>query len=423
MTYVNDFPDWEEALREYQTTEDDAARMAFESRLRAGRFLAAMDTAEIAVSDPAEDGRATPTGHTVVERMVADALDGGRYLVFFTSLAELEKKPGYGCVEVSFQELYDEVINDKTKAGAVVNPAGQMLALKRMELNWLMDVARDAGQEGFAARELAHSVQLAHAWPPELQQAFARALSRRPEVREAYMAAKNVAWREDEPELLFMIGFDGDETDLYPYLTEILEPLLGGVQFKFERVAPALLQIIRTAVLPVYLRPDVSEKWEAVNSGRLPFPLFENWDAEVRAFRANFDGTEDREITAAFESKLCAAHFYMPLDAKKNPKAVDYPEIGPLLPVFTDWSKLAEIFKPGIRVMLWPFAAIYAVVARYTLFGGVVINPGNNNLIIARRQLDRIHRRTAGGSGAHPGLAQTRIPRRRTEWKNEEKRP
>jgi hypothetical protein len=198
---------------------------------------------------------------------------------------------------------------------------------------------------------------------------------------------------------------------LYAYLTEILEPLLRGVKFTFEQIQRKSRRSVYTSVPPVYLRPDVSSKWESVNSGELPFPLFERWDVEIQAFRAHLNEAEVSEtaasdFTAAFESKIYAAHYYVPLDTEKNPKVIDHLELGALLPVFTDWSELAKLFKPGARVTVWPFSAVYAAIARYTEFSGVVINPGGRNLVASRRQLDRIFCRATGRNGVYSRLAQ-----------------
>jgi hypothetical protein len=194
MSNINDFQDWNEVLAEYQTTDDPNLRTAFEIRLCAGRFLAATEETQIAVRDSARGETPVPTGQIFAERMVARFSDAGRYLIFFTSAAELGKAGGRGYNAASFQELYDEVIDDKSKAGTVINPGGQMLVLTRYELNRLMDVARDAGQN-MMAREMSYHFQTAYAWPPELQRVFAEALSRRPEAREAHMMSRNAAWR------------------------------------------------------------------------------------------------------------------------------------------------------------------------------------------------------------------------------------
>jgi hypothetical protein len=392
MLNINDFPDWNESLAKYHTTNDSVAQTIFEIRLRAGRFLAAANEVQIAVGDPALGETPIPTDQVFAERMVVKLSDGGRYLAFFTTAAELEKAGGCGFHEVSFQELYDEVIDDKSKAGAVVNPTGQMLVLTRHELNRLMDEAADAGQN-MTARELSYSFQSAYAWPPELQRAFAGALSRRSEVREAHMLARNVAWREDRPELLFLISFDGDSADLYPYLTEILAPYLSGVKFRFDRIPPDRLKQTRAVAPPVYLRPDISEKWEIVNSGKLPFPMFEDWDEEVRIFRTNLSGAEDLRVTATFESKMYVSYYYVPLDTRKNPKYTTHPELGKLLPVFTDWNELGKFFKPGARVMLCPYAGLYAMLEHNTQYSGIVINQGGDNLITTREHAANIHDR------------------------------
>jgi hypothetical protein len=399
MSNINSFPDWDAALAEYQTADDPAARTAFEIRLRAGRFLAAGHRVKTAMDDPAPISKERTAADKVnYERMIANGANGDRYLTFFTSLAELERIKDYEYTEVSFQELYDESLAYETTKGAVINPGGQVLALTRRNLNRLMDVARDAGQERFAARELSYGAQAANAWPPELQRAFADALSRRPEAREAYIEARNVEWREDSPELIFKIDFSGDGADLYAYLTEILKPRLDGVNFKFEKIKGKALRLAQATMPPVYFRPDISKLFAMVNAGKPPYPLFEHWDKETQAVRVNFFGARNTRETAEFESKIYTSHYYMPLNPNRKPKAVIYQEIAaaPVIPVFTNWDELGKMIKSGARVDVLPFPAIHKTVMTDARLGGVVINPMGKNLYIPRELMDKIHQRATG---------------------------
>jgi hypothetical protein len=407
---IDHFPNWDEALREYRTASAPAARVKFELQLRASKYLAPKNVTRTPVSETAPEGDTRRGEKVNTDRTVGTTPDGERYLLFFTSSGELEKTTDHDYTEVSFQELYDDVMKDKSIAGAIINAAGALvnsagngLILPRRELNRLMDTAADAGQEGFVAREASLSVQTGNAWPPELQRALVDALSRRPEVREAYMMARNVAWRDDKPELDFMIDFDGDEAELFAYLAEEMKPHFGDTASRFERIDPDGIQAVRKMLPPVYLRPDVSDKAETVNSAKPRYQLFENWDAEAGAYLANFSGAKDPQITAPFEAKLYASHFYAPLFINGEPRTLTSPEHGTLLLLFTDWGEMAKCgFKPGARVSVLQFPSVHAVLTKQPKLAGTLINAGGVALILPRDHLESLNFAMTGLHTAYP---------------------
>jgi hypothetical protein len=387
MPAIDHFPDWNEALREYRTTEAPAVRASFEARLRDAFFV-------VGFLMPQADSDGMGVG-----RMIA-ATNNGNMLIYFTSeerIPESDNTAELSATVFTFQELYEEMLRDKSMAGVVINPNREgntknALILTRREVNRIADLARDAGQD-MEAREMSYSIQTGNAWPPELQQALAEALSGRIEAREAYIIVQNVLWREYAPEFLFLLDIESDGTDeLFGFLSEIVKPHLGDTYFRFEKLTEDYLQKIRALAPPVYLRPDVSDKAETVNSGVLPFNLFKGWDAKVTSYQASLKGVKKPRVRAEFESKLYASHLYVPLDADNNPKIKFNVQYGPLLLAFTDWKALAKCFKPGLRVAVWPFPAVYAAITRYTKVSGMHINSGEGarSLFLPREYLDHI---------------------------------
>ncbi|MDR1299139.1 MAG: SseB family protein [Oscillospiraceae bacterium] len=397
----NDFPDWDEALREYETTTDAGAIGAFETRLRGARYLAAVSVAQTAVSALTPEGAERRAESLRVERVVASMPGCGSALTFFTSVAEMEKLgniAGQGCSEVTFQQLYDETICAKDKIGAVINPGGRSITLSRYDLNRLADLASGAGQD-VKARERVYHVQTADAWHPELQSAFAGALSRCPRVQEAYIVSSNVAWRCDEQELSFAIDFDGRGDELYPYLAEVVAPHLDGAGYRFEKLSPQSLQKLRSTARPVYVREDIAKSAGVEVRDMRQHTPFADWDSDVTRLRdvvGGADGAAAAVAMAAFETKLYASCYHVPLDNKREPMAINHKSLGMHLPIFTDRREMLKVFGRGVHVEVHPLPAIYAMLLRRDRYSGAAINIKGNCMAVAREWMGAIDRRMSG---------------------------
>lgn len=412
MSTENFFPNWADAVYEYRTTPEAGARASFEARLCRTTFLCGNlteydfpgDFDDMEDSDYSGNGR---YARTYYERQIATTHDGKRYFPVFTSRSEFDKIINHGLELRTFSDLYDEIIPDKDFAGMIINPAGDMLMLTRRELNRIADLAHDAGQEGIFALEFEYNYHTADVGTPEERRAFIEALSRRPEAREGYILASNVAWREEEADLqmTFAVDFDGGETEakaLQNYLDAALKPVMGGKPYRIDKPGEGGIQVLRSLAAPVYVRDDLKAELDAVNAAR---PReFENWDEETAAFLANRKiegGANDPKITEAYEDKLYSSGFHVAFTADGHPHVTRDPKLGILMMAFSSRREMLKVFKPGNRSVFWRFPAIATAFAHYKQLSGLCVNSHGVRLLMMRRQIDTLGERKGGTIGVN----------------------
>jgi hypothetical protein len=314
-----------------------------------------------------------------------------------------------------FSDLYDEVIADRNLAGMMINLAGNMLVLTRRELNRIMDEAKDAGQEGFAAREFEYNYHLADMVTPGERRVFMEALSCRPGAREGYILDSNIAWREEEADLrtTFTVGFDGGETEaeeLRTALDRAMKPVMGGRGYRIETSGDGALQTARSLADPVYVRDDLKGELDEINAAR---PReFEGWDEAAMAFYINLNSAKDMKVVEAFEDRLCGAGFHVPLDGNGQPWCVQDPRLGALMPVFSTRREMLKMFKPGAKSAFWSFLAVALALARYGQLNGLCVNMCGIHLTVTRRRLGAIIARNGGQPGDRVGPRRTRIAKK-----------
>jgi hypothetical protein len=402
MPAIDHFPDWNEALREYRTTEAPAVRASFEARLRDAFFV-------VGFLMPQAD-----SGGMGVGRMIA-ATNNGNVLIYFTSedrIPESDNTAELSATVFTFQELYEEMLRDKSMAGVVINPNREgntknALILTRREVNRIADTARDAGQDDIFAREFEYSYHATDIGTPEERRAFAEALSSRPEAREGYILASNVAWREEEADLqlTFAVDFDGGEAEakeLHDYLDAALKPVMGGKPYRIDKPGEGGLRAMRSLAAPAYVRDDLKAELDAVNAAR---PReFENWDEETAAFLANRrseGGAGDPKVTEAYEDKLYASGFHVAFTADGHPHVTRDPKLGILMMAFSSRREMLKVFKPGNRSVFWRFPAIATAFAHYKQLSGLCVNSHGVRLLMMRRQIDTLGERKGGTIGVN----------------------
>jgi hypothetical protein len=128
-------------------------------------------------------------------------------------------------------------------------------------------------------------------------------------------------------------------------------------------------------------------------------PPFADWDSFVTRLRAvvgGEDGGAAAVAMAAFEAKLHASGYHVPLGSDLMPMAIDHKELGTHMPIFTDRHEMLKVFRPGVRAQVHPLPAIYAMLLRWERYSGAVINIKGNCMAIAREWMGEIDRRISG---------------------------
>ncbi|SHI14942.1 SseB protein N-terminal domain-containing protein [Sporobacter termitidis DSM 10068] len=180
---------------------------------------------------------------------------GGNFIPAFTSREDYGKWifPTGGEANISFSMLSNTVVDDARLGGIVINPFGRQIILRRENLQMI----RRATTE-MTVNRVDHTEKMifedTRDYPPKLPEALARALSRRPEVCEAYILSAREEY-EEEPHLLFLIDFDGDRKLLFPYVADIIRPYMKkDVSFELLKATYTTLLAAREKAKPIYKR-------------------------------------------------------------------------------------------------------------------------------------------------------------------------
>jgi hypothetical protein len=139
--------------------------------------------------------------------------------------------------------------------------------------------------------------------------------------------------------------------------------------------------------------------------------IFPDWDEATTAFYANLDGEKDPKITEAFEDRLYASGFHVPLDADGRPRCANDPKLGVLMTVYSTRSEMLKAHKPGSRSEFWPLPTIAMALEHYNKLAGLCVNLHGVRLLVMRWQLDKITTRIGGssGSGINPRKTHTTV--------------
>ena len=180
---------------------------------------------------------------------------GDRFIPAFTSQEELGKWtfPQKGKIFITFDMLNHIVVDDGRLSGIVINPFGKQIVLLREQLSEIQSTARN-----MTVNRVDHTSSLifeaARNCPPNLEKALAIALALRSEVFEAYILLA----REEHVEnthLFFLIDFNGDRKNLFPYVAEVIQPYMKpGQNFELFKATHQTLQMAREKSVPAYKR-------------------------------------------------------------------------------------------------------------------------------------------------------------------------
>ena len=180
----------------------------------------------------------------------------GDYIPAFTSEREQRSGPMGSNAEVySYQTLKHLILDDLSLGGIVINPFGKQIILQRAQIEEMESAISDMYvNRTFDVKYF--SISEAKGCSEELLSAISLNMKSRPEVYKVYIIS---AARKGEaaPHLTFVVDFDGDEGQLFPYFAEIIRPFMrvesSFVYFELIKASYDLMMQIEAArIVPVY---------------------------------------------------------------------------------------------------------------------------------------------------------------------------
>lgn len=183
---------------------------------------------------------------------------GETFLPAFSERTELEKGPleQRRAAIYSFDDLKHTLLaGPQNLAGIVINPFGKAMVLRPSQIEQIDRVA-----QGMSVRRVWHEkgLRLLHpgSLPSGLEEGTKVFWSQRREVRRVYLM---LAQRPEKPEpyWLFLIDFDGAESDLFPQAAQAIKGYMKrGVVFELLKAPPRLLEMAAAGSEPLFRRED-----------------------------------------------------------------------------------------------------------------------------------------------------------------------
>ncbi|MEA5023435.1 hypothetical protein SDC9_21111 [bioreactor metagenome] len=235
----------EESLKRRQGESEQERELRFFTAIKNARFLVPCTL------------KRTETG----ERMYPTTLntpDGEKFLPAFSARGELDKRPlEQGRVSIySFDDLKHTMLADpQNLAGIVINPFGKAMVLRPSQIEQI-----DRAVQGMSVRRVWHEKGLRLLHPGSLPSGLAEGMKdfwhQRREVRRVYLILAQEP-EKPEPHWLFLIDFDGAESDLFPQVAQAVKGYMKrGFAFELLKAPPRLLEMAVARGEPLFQREE-----------------------------------------------------------------------------------------------------------------------------------------------------------------------
>lgn len=235
----------EESLKRRQGESEQESKLRFFAAIKNARFLVPCTL------------KCTEAGERIYPATL-NTPDGEKFLPAFSDRAELEKWPlEQGRVSIySFDDLKHTMLTDpQNLTGIVINPFGKAMMLRPSQIEQI-----DRATLGMSVRRVWHEkgLRLLHpeSLPPGLAEGMRDFWRQRREVRRVYLMLAQEP-EKHEPYWLFLIDFDGAESDLFPQVAQAVKGYMKrGFAFELLKAPPCLLAMAAAKGEPLFQREE-----------------------------------------------------------------------------------------------------------------------------------------------------------------------